>query len=146
MGIRPFKILLVDDDFSDVELTRQILRKSRVPVQIQSVSNGETALAFLRRENGHALAPRPDLILLDLDMPVMDGRELLRTVKADPSLKFIPVVVLTTFNVAEEIVSSYGLGANAYVNKPMDISQFAQVEQIVEDFWIRRQQLRHEDC
>lgn len=137
MASQTFNVLLIDDDADDLELTRQMLRQSRIPLQIRSSRNGEKALAFLRGANGD----RPDLILLDLNMPVMDGREFLRAVKSDLALKTIPVVILTTSNAAEEIVSSYGLGASGYVNKPLGIDQFAQVEQIVEDFWIQREKL-----
>lgn len=134
MADETFVILLVDDDADDVELTRQMLLRERPPLELPSAPNGLEALAFLRREGVHAQAPRPDLILLDLNMPVMDGRDFLSVVKGDPAFKSIPVVILTTARAGEEIVASYGLGANGYVNKPMDLDQFAEVARVVEDF------------
>ncbi len=142
MADQTFDILLVEDDPDDVELVRQMLSRSRMPIRILTAPGGEEALAFLRREGRHAAAPRPDLVLLDLNMPRMDGRELLRLVKGDPDLKSIPVVILTTSNAADEIVKSYGLGANGYVSKPLGLGQFSQVVRVVEDYWIEIQQSR----
>ena len=137
MSSRPLNILLIDDDPDDVELTRQMLRRGRVPFELRSAPHGEAALALLRREPPHEDAARPDLILLDLNMPVMDGREFLTVVKDDHLLKAIPVVILTTSNAAEEIANSYGLGANGYVSKPLGLDGFGQLEQVVEDYWFK---------
>ncbi len=134
MPEEPFRILLVDDDDDDVALTREMLLRAKFALEIPSCVNGREALAYLRRAGDYAGAPRPDLILLDLNMPVMDGRELLREVKGDPGLGGIPVVILTSTKAAEEIVACYGLGANGYVNKPMNLSQFSELEQIIADF------------
>lgn len=143
MPERHFQVLIVDDDADDVELARQMLRRSRVPVRIQSAVHGEDALALLRREGRHAEASRPELILLDLNMPVMNGRDFLRALKADPAIKDISVVIFTTSNVAEEIVASHGLGANGYVNKPLGLDQFKRLQEVVEDFWMRSRRLSH---
>lgn len=135
---KPFTILLVDDDSDDVELTKRVLARLALPLEIHSASNGEEALSLLRGSGRPAAPPRPDLILLDLNMPVMDGRELLSLLKADKELAPIPVVILTTSNAAEEVVNSYGMGASGYVNKPLQLSQFEELKQVVLDFYSAR--------
>jgi CheY-like chemotaxis protein len=129
-----FRILIVDDDPDDLELARLMLRGGPFATEFHAASDGREALAFLRGESPHEGAPRPDLILLDLNMPRMDGRELLKILKRDPKLGSIPVVIFTTSKVAEEIVSCYGLGANGFVRKPMRPEQFGEIKQVIADF------------
>jgi chemotaxis family two-component system response regulator Rcp1 len=129
------EILLVEDSQSDVLLTRIAMQQCKIANNLHVASDGEEALAFLRCEEPHAQAPRPDLILLDLNLPRMDGRELLAVIKADPALKTIPVVVLTTSDVELDVVRSYELHANAYVTKPLDMDEFIRIVKGVDDFW-----------
>ena len=133
---RPIEILLVEDDPGDVLMTREALEDSKVINNLHVVDNGEEAVAFLRQENGHGGAPRPDLVLLDLNLPRLDGREVLAQVKNDPDLRRIPVVVLTTSEAEEDVLRSYDLHANAYVTKPVDFESFAAVVRQVDDFFI----------
>jgi CheY-like chemotaxis protein len=135
MMIEPAVILLVEDDPADVELTQYTIAKSKIVVDLHAVRDGLEALAFLRREDKYAGVPRPDLILLDLNMPRMDGRTFLSEMKSDENLKAIPVVVLTTSQTDEDIHRSYKLGANCYVTKPVGLDQFTQVVNAIEDFW-----------
>ena len=128
-------ILLVEDDPADVELTQYTIAKSKIVVDLHAVGDGVEALAFLRQEGKYAAAPRPDLILLDLNMPRMDGRTFLSEMKADDHLQSIPVVVLTTSKSDEDICKSYKLGANCYVTKPVGLEQFTQVVNAIQDFW-----------
>ena len=131
-GIR---ILLVEDDPADVELTVETLEDSKISIHLDVVNNGEEALAFLRKEGEFAEAGRPDLLLLDLNMPRMDGRQVLRHVKSDDRLKTIPVVVLTTSSAEEDAARSYFEGANCYITKPVGLDEFAKVVRTIEDFW-----------
>jgi chemotaxis family two-component system response regulator Rcp1 len=132
---RPMEILLVEDNPGDVRLTREALRDSEVRTHLSVVADGEAALAFLRREGPFAGAPRPDLILLDLNLPKKDGREVLAEIKADPALRRVPVVVLTTSTAQQDIMVSYDLHANCYVTKPVDLEGFLAVVRSVERFW-----------
>jgi two-component system, chemotaxis family, response regulator Rcp1 len=129
------EILLVEDNPADVRLTQEALRESKISNRLHAVGDGEQALRFLRREGEHAESPRPDLVLLDLNLPRLNGREVLAQVKADPALRRIPVVVLTTSEAEEDILRSYDLHANAYVRKPVDFHQFTDVVRLIEDFW-----------
>lgn len=129
------EILLVEDDPGDVLITREALEQSKLANNLHQVSDGDEALAFLRGEGTHAGAPRPDLILLDLNLPRRDGREVLAEVKADPALRLIPVVVLTTSRAEEDVLRSYDLHANAYVTKPVDFEQFVAVVRQIDDFY-----------
>ena len=133
---RPIEILLVEDDPGDVLMTREALEDSKVINNLHVVDNGEEAVAFLRREGGNTEAPRPDLVLLDLNLPRLDGREVLAQIKNDPDLRRIPVVVLTTSEAEEDVLRSYDLHANAYVTKPVDFESFAKVVRQVDDFFI----------
>ena len=133
---RPIDILLVDDDDADVLLTQKALERGRVFNSVSVVSDGVEALSFLRREGDYRDVPRPDLILLDLNMPRKDGRETLAEIKADPSLRSIPVVVLTTSDLNRDIATSYDLQASSYVTKPVDFEQFLSVVQKIKDFWL----------
>jgi two-component system, chemotaxis family, response regulator Rcp1 len=133
---RPIEILLVEDNPGDVRLTREALKDGKVSNRLHVVVDGVEALAFLRREGEHATAVRPDLILLDLNLPKMDGRQVLAEIKADPTLRQIPVVILTSSQAEEDICRSYDLHANCYVTKPVDLDRFMTVVRAVEDFWL----------
>lgn len=133
---RPIEILLVEDNPGDVRLTKEALREGKVCNNLWVAEDGEKALDFLRRNGDHATVPRPDLILLDLNLPRVDGRELLAEIKADPELRRIPVVVLTTSKAEEDILRTYDLHANCYVTKPVDLDQFINVVRAIEDFWL----------
>lgn len=135
LGARPIDILLVEDNPGDVRLTREGLKESRVPSTLHVVEDGVRALAFLRREGEYARKPRPDIILLDLNLPKKDGREVLEEIKSDTSLRRIPVVVLTTSTSQEDVQKTYDLHANSYVTKPADLEQFIQVVKSLDDFW-----------
>ena len=132
---RPVEILLVEDNPGDVRLTREALREGKVHNNLAVASDGVEAVRYLRREGEHAGAVRPDLILLDLNLPRMDGREVLAEIKADPALRHIPVVVLTSSQAEEDIARAYHLHANCYVTKPVDLDQFIHVVESIEDFW-----------
>ena len=132
---RAIEILLVDDDPADVMLTTRQLQASKVRNHVHAVTDGREALSFLRGEDQHADAPRPDVILLDLNMPVMDGHEFLRQMKADDELQSIPVVVLTTSDEEADILRSYELHANAFVTKPVGLEEMGRVVRAIEDFW-----------
>ena len=132
---RPIKILLVEDNPGDVRLTREALREGKIRNQMSDVGDGEAALAYLRRQGKYADAERPDLILLDLNLPRMDGREVLAEIKNDPDLRCIPIVVLTSSKAEEDILRSYDLHANCYVSKPVGLAEFMKVVQAVEGFW-----------
>jgi two-component system response regulator len=132
---RPIEILLVEDDPGDTLITTEALQHSKVTNNLHNVVNGEEALAFLRRQGGYADAVRPDLVLLDLNLPRRDGREVLAEIKTDEDLRRIPVVVLTTSQAEEDIVRSYDLHANAYVTKPVDFDRFVQVVRSIDDFY-----------
>ena len=133
---RPIDILLVEDNPGDARLTKEILKESKVRNDLIVVNNGQDALAFLRMEGKYHAQPRPDLILLDLNLPKKDGREVLAEIKADPDLKRIPVVILTSSKADEDIEKSYDLHANCYISKPVDLEQFVRVVRSVEDFWL----------
>jgi len=132
---RPIHILLAEDNPADVRLTREVMRDSKLLNELHVVTDGVEAMAFLRREGRHTGAPRPSLILLDLNMPRKDGREVLREVKSDPDLRRIPVVVMTSSQAEEDIVRAYDQHANCYIRKPVDFQQFHQVVKQIENFW-----------
>ena len=132
---RPVEILLVEDNPGDVRLTREALREGKVRNNLHVTPDGVEALAFLRRTGSYGGAVRPDLILLDLNLPRKDGREVLEEIKADPSLRHIPVVVLTSSQAEQDIIRAYDLHANCYVTKPVDLDQFIHVVKSIEDFW-----------
>jgi CheY-like chemotaxis protein len=133
---RPIEILLVEDNPGDVRLTQEALKEGKVRNNIYVTYDGLDALAFLHREGEHANAVQPDLILLDLNLPRMDGREFLAEIKDDPDLKRIPVVVLTTSKDEEDILSTYNLHANCFITKPVDLDQFLCVVKAIENFWM----------
>jgi CheY-like chemotaxis protein len=132
----PIEILLVEDNPGDVRLTQEAIREAKIRNRLNVVTDGEEAVAYVRRQGNFADQPRPDLILLDLNLPKKDGREVLAEIKEDPNLKRIPVVVLTTSQAEQDIVRSYDLHANAYVVKPVDLDQFLAVVKAVENFWL----------
>lgn len=134
-AVTPIEILLVEDDPGDVAIAREALEESRITNNLHVVHDGEQAMAFLRRSGAYADAPRPDLVLLDLNLPRMDGREVLAQVKDDLELRRIPVVVLTTSEAEEDVVRSYDLHANAYVSKPVDFEAFIGVVRRIDDFF-----------
>ena len=131
----PIDILLVEDNPGDVRLTREALHDAKVLNTLTVAVDGVEALAALRREGRFADAPRPDIILLDLNLPRKDGREVLAEIKEDPSLRRIPVVVLTTSKAEEDVLRTYNLHANCYISKPVDLEQFITVVKSIEDFW-----------
>jgi len=131
------EILLVEDDPGDVDLTRETLKDGKILVNLNVVGDGIEALKYLRKESNYKNAARPDLVLLDLNLPRKDGRQVLSEIKNDPDLKSIPVIVLTTSEADADILKSYGLGGNCYVTKPVGLDQFTKVVQGIEDFWFR---------
>ena len=132
---RPIEILLVEDSPSDALLTREALVRSKLLNTIHLVDNGEDALAFLRREGPYSKAPRPDLVLLDLNLPRKDGREVLQEIKTDHQLRLIPVVILTSSKAEEDVVKSYDLHANCYICKPLEFNKFTEAVMCIGTFW-----------
>ena len=135
MRVAPVKILLVEDNPGDIRLTAEVLEQSKVHNELSVAADGPGAIAFLRREGKYANAPRPDLILLDLNLPKKGGLEVLAEIKSDEDLKRIPVVILTSSKADEDIARSYELHANCYVTKPFGLEQFIAVVKSIEDFW-----------
>lgn len=133
---RPIEILLVEDNPGDVRLTVEAFKEGKVRNRLHVVEDGLAALAFLLRTGTHADAPRPDLILLDLNLPGKDGREVLAEIKADPALRRIPVVVLTTSQAEQDILTCYNVNANCYIHKPVSLDAFLRVVRSIEDFWL----------
>lgn len=133
---QPVDILLVEDNAGDVRLTKEVLKDSKVRNNLIVATNGQEALDCLRKKGKYVGTVRPDLILLDLNLPVMDGREVLAQIKDDRELKRIPVVILTTSKAEEDILKTYNLHANCYVTKPVDLEQFCRVVKSLEDFWL----------
>lgn len=134
--LKPIEILLVEDNPGDVRLTIEALKEAKVINHLTVVKDGMEALAFLRRQGSYSAAPRPHLIVLDLNLPRKDGREVLADIKADDRLKRIPVVVLTTSQDEQDVLKSYNLHANCYITKPVDLDQFVRVVRSIEDFWL----------
>jgi len=133
---RPADFLLVEDNPGDVRLTQEALKNHKVKNNLHVVTDGEEAIAFLRKQGKYKDAPRPDIILLDLNLPKKDGREVLAEIKSDPLLKAIPVVVITSSEAEQDIIKSYNLNANCYVTKPVNFDQFIKVVQSINDFWL----------
>jgi CheY-like chemotaxis protein len=132
----PIQILLVEDSPGDVRLTQEVLRDARIANDLHVVGDGEAAMSFLRRDGEYADRPRPDLVLLDLNLPRKDGREVLSEINADPELRSIPVIVLTTSEAEQDILRSYQLAANAYITKPIDLNELIAVVRSIETFWL----------
>lgn len=130
-------ILLVEDNPGDVRLTREALRGARVANDLQVVGDGEAAIDYLRRRGRYVDAPRPDIVLLDLNLPRLDGREVLMDIKSDPDLAKIPIIILTSSSAERDIQSSYELHANCYISKPVDFTEFIEAVRSLEGFWLR---------
>lgn len=137
----PIQILLVEDSPGDVRLTREAFREANLAIQLHVADDGVKAMAFLTRTEPHTDAPRPDLILLDLNLPRMDGREVLAQIKADPSLRSIPTIILTTSEAEADIVKSYELQANSYLSKPVQLNKFEDLVKSINDFWLTKARL-----
>ena len=135
-NIRPIQILLVEDSPSDAKLTLAALKLAKVVNQVSHVEDGVEAMEFLRRQGKYAQAERPDLILLDLNLPRKDGREVLEEMKGNPDFQLIPVVILTTSQAEQDIIRSYKLHANCYITKPVNFERFLEVVQSIENFWL----------
>jgi CheY-like chemotaxis protein len=131
-----FEILLVEDNPGDVLLTQEAFREGRLAHRLSVVEDGEEAIQFLRREGAYEFAPKPDLILLDLNLPKKDGRELLAEIKEDPALRYIPIIVLTTSDAEQDVWKAYKLHANCYLTKPVDLDDFIRKIRSFEDFWL----------
>jgi CheY-like chemotaxis protein len=132
----PIEILLVEDNPGDVRLTKEALKEGKVYSNLHTVKDGVEAMEFLRREGKFQAVPRPDIILLDLNLPKKDGREVLQEIKTDDQLKRIPVVVLTTSKAEEDVLRTYNLHANCYVTKPVDLEKFMVVVKTIDSFWL----------
>jgi chemotaxis family two-component system response regulator Rcp1 len=137
----PIEVLLVEDSPGDVRLTQEAFREANRAIRLHVASDGVEAMAFLTNKGIHADAPRPDLILLDLNLPKMDGREVLAHIKEDASLKLIPTVILTTSDAEADIVKSYQLQANCYLSKPVQLDEFESLVRSINDFWLTRVKL-----
>jgi chemotaxis family two-component system response regulator Rcp1 len=137
----PLEVLLVEDSPGDVRLTREALRDANRAVQLHVALDGVDAMAFLRREGAHSGAHRPDLILLDLNLPKMDGREVLAQIKADPNLRTIPTIILTTSDAEADILKSYQLQANCFLSKPVQLEAFESLVKSINDFWLTKAKL-----
>ncbi len=133
---RPVEILLVEDNEGDIGLVEEVFEEGRINNNLNITEDGEEAMEFLRKEGEFANSPRPDLILLDLNLPKKDGREVLEEIKEDENLRRIPVVVLTTSKAEKDILKSYDMHANSYITKPVDFDQFIKVIKSIEDFWL----------
>ena len=133
---RTVHILLVEDNTGDIRLTREALKEAKVRNRLDAVMDGEEAMAYLRKRGEYARATKPDVIMLDLNLPKKDGLEILKEIKEDPNLRRIPVVVVTTSKAEQDIVKCYDLHANCYVTKPVDLAQFLEVVRSIEDFWL----------
>lgn len=133
--LRPIEVLLVEDSPADIRLTQEALKENKLMVNLNIAHDGVEAMEYLRKENQYANKPRPDLILLDLNMPRMDGREVLKTVKEDPSFCSIPIVILTISSAEEDILLTYKHHANCYIRKPLDLNQFMEIVKKIEIFW-----------
>lgn len=133
---RPVEILLVEDNPGDVRLTEEAFKEGKLSNNLSVAGDGVEALAFLRQEGEYASSPRPDLILLDLNLPLKSGHEVLREIKSDPAIRRIPVIILTTSSAEQDILSTYDLHANCYITKPVDLNQFMKIIQSIESFWL----------
>ena len=141
----PIQVLLVEDSPGDVRLTQEAFRNANQAILLHVASDGVEAMAFLRHEGGHVQAPRPDLILLDLNLPKMDGREVLAHIKEDDNLKTIPTVILTTSDAEADILKSYQLRANCYLTKPVQLDAFESLVKSISDFWLTKVKLPQQE-
>jgi CheY-like chemotaxis protein len=133
--LQPIDILLVEDSIGDIRLTEEALKESKLKVNLHIVMDGVEAMAFLRKEGKYSGRPTPDLILLDLNLPKKDGRQVLKEIKEDPGLRSIPVAILTISKAEEDILQTYNLHVNCYINKPLDLNRFIDVVRSIENFW-----------
>ena len=138
---KPIEVLLVEDSPGDVRLTQEVFRNTNLSVHLHVASDGVEAMAFLRHEGAYVHAPRPELILLDLNLPKMDGREVLALIKGDDSLKTIPTVILTTSDAEIDILNSYQMRANSYLSKPVQLDAFESLVRSINDFWLTKAKL-----
>ena len=136
VNFKPINILLVEDNPADVRLTVEAFKEGKVTNKLHVVGNGEDAIAFLKQDGKYSNAPCPDLILLDLNLPKKDGREVLEEIKKEPVLKRIPVIILTTSKAEEDILKTYNLHANCYINKPVDVNEFISIAKSIENYWL----------
>ena len=136
-AVKPLEVLLVEDNPGDIRLTKEALRNGDVAVSLNVARDGVEAIDFLHRQGSFANAPRPDIILLDLNLPRKNGREVLSEIKGDPNLKRIPVLVMTTSRADQDIDRAYSLNANCYITKPMDLDEFLRIVKSIEDFWLK---------
>jgi len=143
-GMAAFEILLVEDSPGDVRLTREAFKDAKMHINLHVASDGIEAMALLNREGEYANVPRPDLILLDLNLPRKDGRQVLEEIKANPALMTIPIVILTTSASEEDVLRSYRLHANCYISKPVDLDGFLTVIKSIDNFWLSIVKLPHE--
>jgi two-component system, chemotaxis family, response regulator Rcp1 len=143
-GGSPIDVLLVEDSPGDVRLTQEALRDANRAIRLHVAVDGVEAMAFLRREGRHLRAPRPDLILLDLNLPKMDGREVLAQIKADENLRTIPTIILTTSEAEADITKSYQLRANCFLSKPVELEAFENLVKSINDFWLTKAKLPHQ--
>jgi two-component system, chemotaxis family, response regulator Rcp1 len=143
LGVRSIDVLLVEDSPGDVRLTQEALRDANQAIRLHVAEDGVEAIAFLERQKQHANAPRPDLILLDLNLPRMDGREVLAYIKADPGLRTIPTIILTTSDAERDVVDVYRLHANCFLSKPVQLGAFESLMKSINDFWLTKATLPH---
>jgi two-component system, chemotaxis family, response regulator Rcp1 len=134
---QPVNILLVEDNPGDVRLTQEAFKEGKIPVNLNVVMDGVEAILFLKKQGQYAHHATPDLVLLDLNLPKRDGREVLEEIKTDPNLRRMPVVILTTSNAEQDIQKSYNLYVNCYINKPVDFDKFFEIIQKIEEFWLK---------
>jgi len=144
-GGTPIDVLLVEDSPGDVRLTKEALRDANRAIHLHVALDGIEAMAFLKREGSHGRAPRPDLILLDLNLPKMDGREVLAQIKADERLRTIPTIILTTSEAEADITKSYQLQANCFLSKPVQLEAFESLVKSINDFWLKKAKLPHQE-
>lgn len=135
-AVHPIEILLVEDNPGDIRLTQEVLKEGRIHNHLNVVDDGEKAIAFLTRTSPYTQAPNPDLVLLDLNLPRRGGLEVLQMIKTNDALRHIPVIIFTTSQAAEDIMSAYNLYANCYITKPIDLEQFTKSIKSIEDFWL----------
>lgn len=136
MQLEPVEILLVEDDPGDIELIKETISSSKLKINLQIVNDGSKAISYLKKQGQYSDKTEPDLVILDLNLPLKNGMEVLKEVKSDEDIKHIPIIVMTTSDQDSDVLKSYKLGANSYVTKPMGIEQFSHIVNTIEDFWL----------